>query len=217
MGHAAPAAEAAAQKKSLVASEQSRPDVAKARADFFATQLQDVPLSDVVVLDESYATTTFTRPRGRCPRGQRLHASVPHGHWKRLTMIAAITVQGVLAAGTIDASTDADVFRTFIDAVLVPRLRPGMVVVMDNLSSHKVKGVREAVEAVGCRVVYLPPYSPDMSPIEPVFSKVKSHLKKAAARDVPGLLDAIDAALSSVAAEDCFNCYVDCGYTLHLT
>ena len=148
MEHAA-SDEAHAQKKSLIATEQLRSDVAQARADFFARQLADVPLNNVVVLDESYATTTFTRLRGRCPRGQRLVARVPAGHWKTLTMIAAVTVQGVLAAASIDAATDADVFRTFIKQVLVPALPAGMVVVMDNLAAHKVSGIREAIEAAG--------------------------------------------------------------------
>lgn len=190
--------------------------MAEARDRFFAEQLTGVPLQDVVVLDESYATTTFTRLRGRCPRDKRLVARVPAGHWKTLTMIAAITVQGVLAAASIQAPTDADVFRTFINQVLTPALRPGMVVVMDNLAAHKVSGIRESIERVGCRLVYLPPYSPDLSPIEPVWSKVKQSLRRFAARDVPGLMQAIDHALSAVTAADCYGCFNDCGYTLRL-
>ncbi len=124
--------EAHAKKKSLIASEQLRPDVAAARDSFFAEKLKDMPLNDVVVLDESYATTVFTRLRGRCPRNCRLTARVPGGHWKRLTILAAITVAGVLCGSTIEASTDSDVFRSFVDHVLVPGLRPGMVVVMDK-------------------------------------------------------------------------------------
>jgi transposase len=208
--------EALAQKKSLTASEQLRPDVADARDRFFAERLADVPLGDVVVLDESYATTTFTRLRGRCPRDRRLVSHVPAGHWKTLTMIAAITVEGVLAAASIDAPTDADVFRTFIDQVLVPTLRPGMVVVMDNLAAHKVSGIRDSIERAGCRLVYLPPYSPDLSPIENVWSKVKQSLRTAGARDVPTLMQAIDHALAAVTASDTHGCFSACGYTLHL-
>jgi hypothetical protein len=200
----------------VIASEQSRPDVALARDQFFAEQLKDVPLHDVVVLDESYATTTFTRLRGRCHRHQRLHESVPNGHWKTLTMIAAITVRGVLTAASIDAATDAQVFGTFIDDLLVPALRPGMVVVMDNLSAHKVAGIRESIELAGCRLVYLPPYSPDYSPIENIWSKVKRCLRTAEARTVPELGDSIATALASVTAEDCHNCFTACRYTLHL-
>jgi transposase len=193
-----------------------RPDVAEARSTFFAEQLKDVRLADVVVLDESYATTVFTRLRGRCPMNQRLRARVPGGHWKRLTILAAITVAGVLCCSTIDASTDADVFRTFVRSVLVPGLRPGMVVVMDNLSSHKVAGVREAIESIGCRVVYLPPYSPDLSPIEPVWSKAKQTIRSLGARDVASLETAIETSLASITATDCVNCFADCGYAVHL-
>lgn len=187
-----------------------------ARDSFFAEQLKDVPLSDVVVMDESYATTTFTRLRGRCHRTERLKSRVPGGHWKRLTILAAVTVKGVLCGSTIDAATDSDVFRTFVDHVLVPALRPGMVVVMDNLSSHKVTGVREAIEAAGCRLVYLPPYSPDLSPIEPIWSKVKQELRSIEARHVATLDAAVGKALSNVTVADCVGCFANCGYQLHL-
>jgi transposase len=213
--HAA-ADEAVAKKKSLIASEQQRPDVALARANFFAEQLKDVPLKDVVVLDESYATTQFTRLRGRCPQQQRLIASVPHGHWKTITMLAAITIQGVLAAASIDAATDGEIFTSFIRDVLVPALRPGMVVVMDNLPAHKVIAVRQAIETANCRLVYLPPYSPDYSPIENIWSKVKQILRTSAARLIPALGDAITAAMTAVTPTDCHGCFETCGYTLHL-
>ncbi len=200
----------------MIAEEQQRPDVVLARENFFAEQLKDVPLKDVVVLDESYATTQFTRLRGRCPRERRLVAAVPHGHWKTLTMLAAITVEGVLAAASIDAATDGEVFTLFIQEVLVPTLRPGMVVVMDNLAAHKVAAVRQVIEAAGCRAVYLPPYSPDYSPIENIWSKVKQLLRTAAARALPMLGDAITTALATVTPDDCHNCFNACGYTLHL-
>ena len=190
--------------------------MAEARSNFFAEQLKDTPLQDVVVIDESYATTTFTRLRGRCRRDQRLKAHVPHGHWKTLTMIGAITVQGVLAAASIDAATDAEVFRTFVSDVLLPSLRPGMVVVMDNLGAHKVEGIRQRIESAQCRLVYLPPYSPDLSPIENVWSKVKQTLRTTAARQVPALHQAIEDAFAAVRAEDCRNCFDECGYTIHL-
>lgn len=200
-------------KKSLNAAEQLRPDVASCRA-VFLEQFADVPLRDVVVLDESYATTAFTRLRGRSRRGTRLVARVPHGHWKLLTILAAMNVEGVVAAATIDAPTDGDVFRAFVDDALVPRLRPGQVVVMDNLAARKVAGVRDAIEAVGCRVVYLPPYSPDLSPIEPMWSKVKQALRSAAARTVPSLIDAVGDALTTVTPGDCLRFFRHCGYTL---
>lgn len=205
--------EAVAQKKSLSASEQSRPDVAAARATFFE-QIKDVPLSDIVVLDESYATTKFTRLRGRAPRGVRLRSSVPHGHWKLLTIIAAMTLRGVQASMTIDAATDTEVFAAFVEQVLVPTLRPGQVLVMDNLAAHKVGWIVEMVERAGCRVVFLPPYSPDFSPIELMWSKVKQLLRSAAARTVEALQLAIGAALAAITDSDCGGYFQHCGYTL---
>ncbi len=215
MEHAT-ADEAVAKKKSLIAREQQRPDVALARGNFFAEQLKDVPLKDVVVLDESYATTQFTRLRGRCPRPQRLIAPVPHGHWKTITMLAAVTIEGVLAAASVDAATDGEIFTSFIKDVLVPALRPGMVVVMDNLPAHKIVAVRAAIEAARCRLVYLPPYSPDFSPIENIWSKVKQLLRTSAARVIPELGQAITAAITAVTPTDCYGCFEACGYTLHL-
>jgi len=200
----------------LIAREQERPDVVLARDNFFAEQLKDVPLKDVVVLDESYATTQFTRLRGRCPRHERLIAPVPHGHWKTLTMLAAITIEGVLAAASIDAATDSEVFTVFIRDVLVPTLRPGMVVVMDNLAAHKIAAIGRAIEQAKCRLVYLPPYSPDFSPIENIWSKVKQSLRSRAARVIPALGEAITAALAAVTPTDCHDCFAACGYTLHL-
>ena len=212
----AAANEAVAKKKSLIAREQQRPDVMLARDNFIAEQLRDVPLKDVVVLDESYATTQFTRLRGRCPRERRLIAPVPHGHWKTITMLGAITIEGVLAAASIDAATDSDIFTSFIEDVLVPALRPGMVVVMDNLPAHKIAAVRRAIEAASCRLVYLPPYSPDFSPIENIWSKVKQSLRTSAARVIPELGEAITAAIAAVTPGDCHGCFAACGYTLHL-
>ena len=200
----------------MIAREQQRPDVVLAREDFFAGQLKDVPLKDVVVLDESYATTQFTRLRGRCPRDQRLVAPVPHGHWKTVTMLAAITIHGVLAAASIDAATDGEVFLCFIRDVLIPSLRPGMVVVMDNLAAHKMAAVGRAIEAAGCRLVYLPPYSPDYSPIENIWSKVKQILRTLAARLIPELGEAITAAIAAITPSDCRGCFDACGYPLYL-
>lgn len=188
----------------------------QARDTFFAEQLKDVPLADVVVLDESYATTTFTRLRGRCPVDQRLKQRVPAGHWKRLTILAAITVTGVLSAASVDAATDGQVFDCFVRDGLAPALRPGMVVVMDNLSSHKVAGIRSAIESAGCRLVYLPPYSPDYSPIENIWSKAKSVIRMLEARTPEDLEAAVTLALQDVTATDCRNCFDQCGYPLHL-
>jgi transposase len=189
--------------------------VAATRAVFFE-QIKDVAVADIVVLDESYATTKFTRLRGRALRGVRLRSSVPHGHWKLLTMIAAMTLRGVQASMTIDASTDTDVFAAFVEQVLVPTLRPRQVVIMDNLAAHKVGWILEQIERAGCRVVFLPPYSPDFSPIEPMWSKVKQLLRSAAARTVEALETAVGDALSAITESDCHGYFGHCGYTLSM-
>ena len=182
----------------------------------FFERVKDVPLRDIVVLDESYATTQFTRLRGRATRGLRLVDRVPHGHWKLLTILTAIGVEGVVTAASVDAATDADVFRTFVNEALVPALRPGQVVIMDNLAAHKVAGVREAIERAGCRLLYLPPYSPDFSPIEPMWSKLKQALRSTAARTVSELIEAIGVAFTTINTSDCLGYFRHCGYTLHL-
>lgn len=174
-----------------------------------------MPLENLVVIDESAAATNMTRLRGRCGRSQRLVAAVPQGHWKVLTMIAAMGVRGVRTAVTVDAATDGEVFLQFVANALVPVLKRGDVVVLDNLQAHKVKGVREAVEQVGARLLYLPPYSPDLSPIEPMWSKVKQSLRSLAARTVDALQEAVTTALTSVTAADCQGFFRHCGYTLH--
>jgi transposase len=186
------------------------------RREAWHAQLKDVPLDRLVVIDESAASTNMARPRGRCPVHERLVAAVPHGHWKVLTMIAAMTVRGVLAAVTVDAATDGQIFLHFVEEALVPALKPGDVVVLDNLQAHKVKGVREAVEAAGATLLYLPPYSPDYSPIEPMWSKVKQGLRSVAARTVDALQDAVTTALQSITSSDCQGFFRHCGYTLQI-
>lgn len=171
-----------------------------------------ITIDDLVFLDECGATTQMTRSSGRCQKGLRLVAPVPQGHWKVLTTIAAMTTAGILAAVTIDAATDAEIFREFVKAALVPALRPGQVVVMDNLSSHKTPGIREAIEAVGCRVLYLPPYSPDLNPIENAFSKLKSRLRTLAARTVETLGHAIAEALATITQSDAQGYFRHAGY-----
>jgi transposase len=177
-------------------------------------ELSDVPLDRIVVIDESAASTKLTRLRGRCDRHERLVAPVPYGHWQVLTMIAAMTVRGVRTAVTVDAATDGEIFLRFVTEALVPTLAPGDVVVMDNLQAHKVSGVREAIERAGASLLYLPPYSPDLSPIEPMWSKVKQALRSLAARTVDVLQEAVTAALQSVTPSDCEGFFRHCGYTL---
>jgi len=153
------------------------------------------------------------RTCGRAARGERLVDSVPNGHWKTTTMISAIRSDGVATAMVTEGATDALVFRGFVEHFLVPVLMPGDIVVMDNLSSHKVKGVREAIEAVGAELWYLPPYSPDLNPIELMWSKVKAVLRSLARRTTKTLYRAIGHALRRVDAAECLNYFHNCGYT----
>jgi len=165
-----------------------------------------------VFIDESGAQTSMTRPRGRAPRGQRVVAKVPGGHWTVVTVIGAVRSSGPFAAASIVGATDSDVFRTYVREVLGPHLRPGDVVVMDNLTPHKASGVREAIETAGATLRYLPPYSPDFNPIENVWGKVKGVLRSLAARSVDTLHDAIGAALATVTPDDCVGFFRHCGY-----
>jgi len=157
----------------------------------------------------------MTRLRGRAPRGERLIDKSPHGHWKTSTLIAALGIEGVRCSTVVDGAVNADVFEAFVEQVLVPELRRGDIVVMDNLSSHKRAHTRELIEAVGAQLVFLPPYSPDLNPIEMVFSKVKQLLRSLACRTVDALWNAMQSVLDQVTPSDAANCFRHCGYTLH--
>ena len=148
----------------------------------------------LVFLDERGVSTQMTRRFGRACGGRRVHESTPEGNWKILTVLGAMSQGGMIATMTVDAATDADIFLAYLDNFLCRELKPGDVVVMDNLSSHKVAGVRERIEAVGAECLYLPPYSPDLNPIEKAWSKLKQLLRSARARTVPDL----DAALTQL-------------------
>lgn len=163
-------------------------------------------------VDESGAKTNMTRLYGWGPVGERVIDPVPHGHWKTLTMLAAVRLTGPLAAVTIDAAVNADAFVIWTKEVLEPCLRPGDVVVMDNLPAHKVPGVAEAIAAAGASLRYLPPYSPDFNPIENMWSKVKASLRAAAARTFDALGTAIDQALASITPDDCRGFFDNSGY-----
>lgn len=157
----------------------------------------------------------MTRLRGRAPRGQRLIDKAPHGHWKTTTLIAALDSEGVRCSTVVDGAVNGDVFEAFVEQVLVPELRPGDIVVLDNLSSHKRERTRELLEAAGAHLVFLPPYSPDLNPIEMVFSKVKQLLRSLACRTRNALWAAMQSILDRVTPSDAENCFRHCGYTLH--
>ncbi len=168
----------------------------------------------LVFLDESATTTKMIRLYGRALRGQRARDAAPHGHWGVRTLIGALFGDGRTACMTIDAATDGEIFYLYVVRILVPQLRPGDIVVLDNLRSHKQQRVIEAIQAAGARTEFLPPYSPDLNPIEKMWSKVKAILRKLAARTSAALDDAIRVALESITAADAAAWLASCGYTI---
>ena len=154
----------------------------------------------------------MARTRGRAPRGERLRASIPHGHWKTTTFVAGLRNTGMVAPMVLDGPINGRAFQAYVDQVLVPELQPGDVVVMDNLGSHKGAGVRAAIEAVGATLLYLPPYSPDFNPIENAFSKLKALLRKAAERTLDGLWTTIGHLISTFTPTECANFFAAAGY-----
>lgn len=166
----------------------------------------------LIFLDESGAQTHMKRLYGRTAKGERLVDTMPGGHWRTTTMISAIRTAGVVTAMVTEGATDATVFRGFVEHFLVPVLRRGDIVAMDNLSSHKVSGVREAIESVGAQLWYLPPYSPDFNPIEQAWSKVKSVLRSITPKTTRQLYRAVGTALRRVTRRECQNYFANCGY-----
>lgn len=154
----------------------------------------------------------MTRRYGRAMRGQRLVAAVPHGHWKTSTFIAGLRTGGLSAPMVVDGAVNGDIFLAYVEQVLAPTLTAGDIVVMDNLSSHKVTGVREMIEARGATLLYLPPYSPDLNPIEQAFAKLKALLRKLAARTVAKLWDALGELLLRFTPQECLNYLANAGY-----
>jgi transposase len=156
----------------------------------------------------------MTRLRGRAPKGKRLLAKIPHGHWKTTTLIAALGIEGMRCSMVVDGAVNGDIFEAFVAKVLVPELREGDVVVMDNLSSHKRTRTRELIEEAGAELRFLPPYSPDLNPIEMVFSKIKQALRSLACRTKNQLWNAMQSVLDRITPSDAINCFKHCGYTL---
>jgi len=154
----------------------------------------------------------MTRLRGRAKRGERLIDRTPHGHWKTTTLIAALGIDGIRCSTVVDGAVNRDIFEAFIKHVLVPHLKPGDIVVMDNLSSHKGSRVRELIEAAGAELYYQPPYSPELNPIEQVFSKIKQLLRSLACRTVSTLWQSMQSVLDRITATDAFNCFHHAGY-----
>jgi len=168
----------------------------------------------LIFLDESGAKTNLTRLRGRAPKGQRVHGCTPQGHWQTTTMISSIRLDGSTACLALEGATDTESFRTYVQAVLLPTLRPGDIVIMDNLSPHKSDPTLALITQAGAEVLFLPAYSPDLNPIEMMWSKVKNLLRGAEARTQAELIAAIGQALANVTPRDAMNWFAHCGYSI---
>jgi transposase len=191
--------------------EQERPDLLKRRRDWFEAQ-PDLDPQRLVFIDETGLSTKLARLRGRAPRGQRCRAGVPHGHWKTTTFAGALRLSGMTAPFVYDGAMNGTVFLAYVEQVLLPTLKPGDVVVMDNLPAHKAAGVREAIERAGATPTFLPPYSPDFNPIENAFAKLKALLRARAERSISALWDAIGTIVGLFSPTECANYFRAAGY-----
>jgi transposase len=200
-----------AQKKTGHAQEQDRPDVLSAREAWFEGQL-DLDPEALIFVDETGASTKMARRYGRAPRGERLRMAVPHGHWMTTTFVGGLRLSGMTAPLVIDGPMTGTWFETWVSQALAPTLRPGDVVILDNLPAHKSAAARAAIEAKGARLLFLPPYSPDFNPIENAFAKLKALLRRAAARTVDDLWRAIGAAIDTFTPDECANYFSAAGY-----
>jgi transposase len=200
-----------AQKKSAHAAEQDRPDLLRRRKAWFGDQT-DLDPERLVFIDETGADTKMARRHGRAPRGQRLRAGIPHGHWKTTTFVGALRRHGMTAPMVLDGPMTGAWFLAYVEQVLAPTLKAGDVVILDNLPAHKGEAVREAVAATGARLLFLPPCSPDFNPIENAFAKLKALLRKAAARTVDELWHVIGKSLDIFTPAECGNYFAAAGY-----
>jgi len=169
-------------------------------------------IEKLVFIDETWISTSMTRRYGRAPRGQRCIDSAPHGHWETTTFVGALRRRRLTAPMVTDGPMDGEMFLAYVRQFLCSTLQPGDTVILDNLSSHKVAGVEEAITATGATVLYLPPYSPDLNPIEKFFSKLKALLRKAAQRNIDTLWKEIGELLNTVSSSECTNYFISCGY-----
>lgn len=167
----------------------------------------------MIFLDESGAKTNLTRLRGRAPKGQRVHAAVPGGQWHTTTMIGALRWDGSTACMSLEGATDTQVFDAYVRQVLLPTLRPGDILIMDNLSPHKNEPILQVLAQAGVKVSFLPAYSPDLNPIEKMWSKIKALLRSAEARTPADLAQAIGQALGRITRQDAINWFAHCGYS----
>ena len=201
----------ASKKKTLFATEQDRPDVARRRLRWKAHQ-GSVDPARLVFIDETWAKTNMTRLRGWSPRGAKLLAKVPHGHWQTLTFLAALRHDRIDAPLVLDGPVNGESFLAWVEQMLVPTLARGDIVIMDNLGSHKGLAVRRAIRAAGAHLLFLPPYSPDLNPIEQVFAKLKTLLRKAAERSVEATWRRIGTLLQNFPPHECASYLRNSGY-----
>jgi transposase len=195
----------------VVAGERDRPDVARRRAQWTAYQDRIEP-ERLVFIDETWTKTNMAPLRGWAPCGERLIAKVPHRRWKTTTFLAALRHDRIDAPWLLEGPIDGESFRTYVEKVLLPTLRQGDIVIMDNLGSHKGKAVRALIRSAGAKLFFLPKYSPDLNPIEQVFAKLKHLLRKAAARTVEAICIAVGELLGTFSAEECANYFSNSGY-----
>ena len=204
-------------KKTLRASEQDRPELARARAEWRDTR-QPVMRQQrrrLIFIDETGTTTKMTRLRGRSMKGERLNSKAPFGHWGTQTFVAGLRCDGLIAPWVIDAPMNRVIFEAYVETQLAPALRPGDVVILDNLSSHKSERAEKIIRAHGAWLLFLPPYSPDLNPIEMAFAKLKARLRAAAARTIDDLWKAIGSICSFFTPEECSNYFQATGYGLN--
>ena len=198
-------------KKTLCAAEQHREDVAEEREKW--KELQEVlDVTRLVFIDETWAKTNMTPLYGRAEIGKRVIDFVPHGHWQTTTFLAALRHDGLTAPMVVDGAINGELFLAYVQQILLPTLKEGDLVVMDNLSSHKVAGVKAAIESVGAKVLYLPAYSPDLNPIENVFSKLKTLLRKLKLRKMEDLWRSLGELCDVFSPEECRNYFKNAGY-----
>jgi transposase len=195
----------------VVAGERDRHDVARRRAQWAKYQNKIEP-ERLVFIDETWTKTNMAPLRGWAPCGMRLTAKIPHGHWKTTTFLAALRHDRIDAPWVLDGPIDGETFRTYVEKVLVPTLRAGDIVIMDNLGSHKGTAVRQLIRAAGAKLLFLPKYSPDLNPIEQVFAKLKHLLRKAAARTLETVCAAIGQLLGAFTPQECANYFKNAGY-----
>lgn len=198
-------------KKSLRASQQDRPDVAEARAQWHQRQLT-LDAAHLVFIDETWAKDNMTRLRGRCRRGQRLIGKIPLARWQTTTFLAALRVDGMTAPMVLDGPIDGEWFLAYVEQVLCPILEVGDVVVIDNLGSHRSDKIRQAIEARSASLLYLPKYSPDLNPIENAFAKLKAGLRRAGERSTEALWNCIGAIVQTYTPQECANYFRAAGY-----